>query len=89
MRAGQITGRGRIELVDVNRGRPLADGEVIVALETGDIPISQVSIPQRSRLAAIKDEKFDLIFTGLFILCIKWGRTPAPARASSALPRPI
>jgi threonine dehydrogenase-like Zn-dependent dehydrogenase len=43
MRAGQITGRGRIELVDVNRGRPLADGEVIVALETGclcgsDIP---------------------------------------------------
>jgi hypothetical protein len=31
----------------------------------------------------------DLIFTGLFILCMHWGRTPAPARASSALPRPI
>ena len=31
----------------------------------------------------------DLVFTGLFILCMKWGRTPAPARASSALPRPI
>jgi threonine dehydrogenase-like Zn-dependent dehydrogenase len=46
MRAGQITGRGRIELVDVvpgGTGRSLADGEVIVALETGclcgsDIP---------------------------------------------------
>lgn len=31
----------------------------------------------------------DLIFTGLFILCIHWGRSPASARASSALPRPI
>jgi hypothetical protein len=31
----------------------------------------------------------DLLFTGLFILCLKWGRTPAPARTSSALPRPI
>jgi hypothetical protein len=31
----------------------------------------------------------DLLFTGLFILCMHWGRTPAPARASSALPRPI
>ena len=31
----------------------------------------------------------DLLFTGLFILCMKWGRTPAPARATSALPRPI
>jgi len=31
----------------------------------------------------------DLIFTGLFILCLHWGRSPAPARASSALPRPI
>jgi len=31
----------------------------------------------------------DLLFTGLFILCLKWGRTPVPARASSALPRPI
>jgi hypothetical protein len=31
----------------------------------------------------------DLLFTGLFVLCMKWGRTPAPARATSALPRPI
>src|SRR5438874_11914721 len=31
----------------------------------------------------------DLLFTALFILCMKWGRTPAPARATSALPRPI
>jgi hypothetical protein len=31
----------------------------------------------------------DLLFTGLFVLCMHWGRTPAPARASSALPRPI
>jgi len=31
----------------------------------------------------------DLLFTGLFILCFKLGRTPAPARASFALPRPI
>jgi len=31
----------------------------------------------------------DLLFTGLFILCMHWGRTPAPARASSALPRAI
>ena len=31
----------------------------------------------------------DLLFTGLFILCFKLGRTPASARASSALPRPI
>ena len=31
----------------------------------------------------------DLLFTGLFILCMHWGRSPAPARASSALPRPI
>jgi threonine dehydrogenase-like Zn-dependent dehydrogenase len=46
MRAGQITARGRIELVEVDSEdsrRPLADGEVIVAIETGclcgsDIP---------------------------------------------------
>jgi threonine dehydrogenase-like Zn-dependent dehydrogenase len=43
MRAGQITALGRIELVDAGRQRALADGEVIVAPETGclcgsDIP---------------------------------------------------
>jgi hypothetical protein len=31
----------------------------------------------------------DLLFTGLFILSMQWGRTPAPARTSSPLPRPI
>jgi hypothetical protein len=31
----------------------------------------------------------DLLFTGLFILCMHWGRTPASTRATSALPRPI
>ena len=31
----------------------------------------------------------DLLFTGLFVLCMHWGRSPVPARASSALPRPI
>jgi hypothetical protein len=31
----------------------------------------------------------DLLFTGLFVLCMHWGRTPAPVRATSALPRPI
>jgi threonine dehydrogenase-like Zn-dependent dehydrogenase len=43
MKAGQITARGRIELVDAGLGRPLAGGEVIVAPETAclcgsDIP---------------------------------------------------
>lgn len=31
----------------------------------------------------------DLFFTGLFVLCLHWGRTPAPARATSPLPRAI
>ncbi|HVF71134.1 MAG TPA: DUF6580 family putative transport protein [Chthoniobacterales bacterium] len=31
----------------------------------------------------------DLLFTGLFILCMHWGRRPESARATSALPRPI
>jgi hypothetical protein len=31
----------------------------------------------------------DLLFTGLFVLCMNLGRTPAPVRATSALPRPI
>jgi threonine dehydrogenase-like Zn-dependent dehydrogenase len=43
MKAGQITGRNHIELVEAVPGRSLAEGEVIVALETGclcgsDIP---------------------------------------------------
>ena len=31
----------------------------------------------------------DLFFTGLFVLCLHWGRTPAPARTTSPLPRAI
>ena len=31
----------------------------------------------------------DLFFTGLFVLCMHWGRTPAPARTTSPLPRAI
>ncbi len=31
----------------------------------------------------------DLLFTGLFILCMHWGRSPESSRASSALPRPV
>ena len=43
MRAGQITARGRIELIDAGPGRAPADGEGVVALETAclcgsDIP---------------------------------------------------
>jgi hypothetical protein len=31
----------------------------------------------------------DLLFTGLFILCLHWGRASEPARAPAALPRSI
>ena len=31
----------------------------------------------------------DLLFAGLFILCMHWGRNPESSRAPSALPRPI
>ena len=31
----------------------------------------------------------DLLFTGLFILCMHWGRASEPARATSAIPRTI
>lgn len=31
----------------------------------------------------------DLLFTGLFILCMHWGRSPGPSRVTSALPRAI
>ena len=31
----------------------------------------------------------DLLYTGLFILCMHWGRNPESSRAPSALPRPI
>ena len=31
----------------------------------------------------------DLLFTGLFVLCMHWGQRPESSRATSALPRPI
>jgi hypothetical protein len=31
----------------------------------------------------------DLLFTGLFVLCLKWGRSPAYRPVSSALPRTV
>jgi putative heme-binding domain-containing protein len=43
--------------VNVLLSRPIWHEPLLAALEKGDIPISQVSIPQRGRLAAIKDEK--------------------------------
>jgi putative membrane-bound dehydrogenase-like protein len=47
----------RDEAVTVLLSRPIWHEPLIAALEKGDVPISQVSIPQRGRLAAIKDEK--------------------------------
>jgi threonine dehydrogenase-like Zn-dependent dehydrogenase len=51
MKAGQITGLGRIALIEADEPRPLRDGEVLVAAETGclcgsDIPF--FSEPQLS-----------------------------------------
>jgi hypothetical protein len=31
----------------------------------------------------------DLLFTGLFVLCLKWGRSPETSRATSALPHTV
>jgi putative membrane-bound dehydrogenase-like protein len=47
----------RDEAVTVLLSRPIWHEPLITALEKGDIPISQVSIPQRTRLAALRDEK--------------------------------
>src|SRR4029077_8616313 len=53
----QLTPPLRDEAVNVLLSRPIWHEPLIAALEKGDIPISQVSIPQRTRLGAIKDEK--------------------------------
>jgi putative membrane-bound dehydrogenase-like protein len=53
----QLTPPLREEVVNVLLSRPIWHDSLISALETGEVPISQVSIPQRTRLAAIKDEK--------------------------------
>src|SRR4030095_14605565 len=47
----------REEGVTVLLSRPIWHEPLMAALEKGDIPISQISIPQRGRLAAMKDEK--------------------------------
>jgi putative heme-binding domain-containing protein len=53
----QLTPPLRDEAVTVLLSRPIWHEPLITALEKGDIPISQVSIPQRTRLAALRDEK--------------------------------
>jgi putative membrane-bound dehydrogenase-like protein len=53
----QLTPPLRDEAVTILLSRPIWHEPLIAALESGEIPISQVSIPQRTRLAAIKDEK--------------------------------
>jgi putative heme-binding domain-containing protein len=53
----QLTPPLRDEAVTVLLSRPIWHEPLIAALEKGDVPISQVSIPQRSRLVAIRDEK--------------------------------
>jgi len=53
----QLTPPLRDEAMSVLLSRPIWHEPLIAALEKGDIPISQVSIPQRGRLAAIKDAK--------------------------------
>jgi len=53
----QLTPPLRDEAVSVLLSRPIWYEPLISALESGEILISQVSIPQRTRLAAIRDEK--------------------------------
>jgi putative membrane-bound dehydrogenase-like protein len=53
----QLTPPLREETVTVLLSRPIWQEPLIGALEKGEIPIAQVSIPQRTRLAAIRDEK--------------------------------
>ena len=47
----------REESVNVLLSRPLWHEALIAALENGDIPPAQLSIPQRSRLGLLKDEQ--------------------------------
>src|SRR5206468_1821968 len=53
----QLTPPLREETVNVLLSRPIWQEPLLTAIEKGEIPISQVSIPQRTRLAAIKDTK--------------------------------
>jgi putative membrane-bound dehydrogenase-like protein len=47
----------RDEAATILLSRPTWQAPLIAALEEGDIPVAQLSIPQRTRLAAIRDEK--------------------------------
>jgi putative heme-binding domain-containing protein len=53
----QLTPPLREEILNVLLSRPLWHESLVAALENGDILVSQLSIPQRSRLAAVKDAK--------------------------------
>jgi putative heme-binding domain-containing protein len=53
----QLTPPLRDQAITVLLSRPLWHEPLLAALEKGDVPISQVSIPQRSRLAASRDPK--------------------------------
>jgi putative heme-binding domain-containing protein len=53
----QLTPPLREEAVNVLLSRPIWQEPLVGALEKGEIPIAQVSIPQRTRLANIRDEK--------------------------------
>lgn len=53
----QLTPPTRDEAMTVLLSRPIWHAPLVAALEKGDIPVAQVSIPQRGRLAAIKDAK--------------------------------
>ena len=53
----QMTPPLREEVVNVLLSRPIWHEALISAMESGEVPVAQVSIPQRGRLAAIRDEK--------------------------------
>lgn len=53
----QMTPPLREEAVNVLLSRPIWHEALISSMEHGEVPLAQVSIPQRGRLAAIKDPK--------------------------------
>jgi putative heme-binding domain-containing protein len=53
----QLTPPIREEAVNILLIRPLWHEPLIAAMERGDLPVAQISIPQRTRLAAIKDQQ--------------------------------
>ena len=53
----QLTPPLRDEAVTVLLSRPIWNEPLVAALEKGVVPVAQVSIPQRSRLASLRDPK--------------------------------